>query len=101
MIERILCRLDGWKKTYLFLGERITLIQSCLSHIPSYFFSMFKIPSFVVLKIEKLQRDFLWFEVGENKRDHLISWDLVCKSKVTRVLRFEKISLRNCTLLRK
>ena len=50
---------DGWKKAYLSLGGRVTLICSCLSHIPSYFLSMFKIPSSVALKIQKLRRDFI------------------------------------------
>ncbi|RVW37833.1 putative mitochondrial protein [Vitis vinifera] len=60
VVERISRRLDGWKKAYLSLGGRITLIQSCLSHIPSYFLSLFKIPVSIASKIEKMQRDFLW-----------------------------------------
>ena len=31
---RVSRRLDGWKKVFLFLGGRITLIHLCLSHIP-------------------------------------------------------------------
>ena len=42
-------------------------------------------------KIEKLQRDFLWSRVGEGKRDHLVSWDVVCKPKVKGGLGFGKI----------
>ena len=55
LIERLSRRLDGWKKTYLSFGGRITLIHSCLSHIPSYFLSLFKIPATMVAKIERLQ----------------------------------------------
>ena len=101
MIERILRRLDGWKKAYLSLGRRITLIHSCLSPIPNYFLSLFKIPTTVAGKIERLQRDFLWSRARECKRDHFISSDLVCKPKAKGGLRFGKISLRNYTLLRK
>ena len=54
VIERISRRLDRWKKAYLSLGRMITLIHSCLSHIPSYFLSLFKIPTVVVIEIEKL-----------------------------------------------
>ena len=85
----------------MFLGGRITLIHLCLSHIPSYFLSMFKIHSSVALKIEKLQRDFLWSGFGEQKRDHLVSWDLMCKTKGEWGLGFGKISVRNHTLLGK
>ena len=101
VIKRISRRLDGWQKTYLYFGGRITLIHLCLSHIPSYFISLFKIPASVAAKIERLQRDFLWSGVGKGKRDHLISWDVVCKLKAKGGLGFGKISLRNLTLLGK
>ncbi|RVW70239.1 putative ribonuclease H protein [Vitis vinifera] len=101
VIERISQRLDGWQKAYLSLGGRITLIHSCLSHIPSYFISLFKILALVAAKIERLQKDFLWSRVGEGKRDHLVSWDVVCSPKVKGSLGFGKISLRNLALLGK
>ncbi|RVW53692.1 putative ribonuclease H protein [Vitis vinifera] len=81
VVERISSRLDGWQKAYLSFGGRITLIQSCLTHLPSYFLSLFKMPATVAAKIERLQRDFLWSGVGEGKRDHLVRWDIVCKPK--------------------
>ena len=62
---------------------------------------MFKIPSLVALKTKKLQRYFLWSGFEEQKRDHLVSWDLVCKTKEEGRLGFEKISIRNQTLLGK
>ncbi|RVX05136.1 LINE-1 retrotransposable element ORF2 protein [Vitis vinifera] len=76
VIERISRRLDGWQKAYLSFGGRITLIQSCLTHMPCYFLSLFKIPASVAAKIERMQRDFLWSGVGEGKRDHLVNWDV-------------------------
>ena len=80
-IERILSRLDGWQKAYLSFGGRITLIQSCLTHVPCYFLSLFKISASMVAKIGRLQRDFLWSGVEEGKRDNLVRWDVVCKPK--------------------
>ncbi|RVW46826.1 Transposon TX1 uncharacterized 149 kDa protein [Vitis vinifera] len=94
-------RLDGWQNAYLSFGDRITLIQSCLTHMPCYFLSLFKIPASVATKIERLQRDFLWSGVGEGKRDHLVSWDVVCKPKSRGGLGFGKISVRNVALLGK
>ncbi|RVW23803.1 putative ribonuclease H protein [Vitis vinifera] len=101
VIERISRRLDGWQKAYLSFGGRITLVQSCLSHIPSYFLSLFKISASMAAKVERMQRDFLWSGVGEGKRDHLVSWDAVCKPRVKGGLGFGKIPLRNRALLRK
>ena len=52
-------------------------------------------------KIKRLQRDFLWSRIGEGKKNHLVSWDVVCKLKAKGGLRFGKISLRNLALLGK
>ncbi|RVW98432.1 Cation-chloride cotransporter 1 [Vitis vinifera] len=101
VIKRIFRRLDGWQKAYLSFGGRITLLHSCLSHIPSYFLSLFKIPASVAAKIERMQRNFLWSGVGEGKRDHLVSWDAVCKLRVKGGLGIGKIPLRNRALLGK
>ena len=49
-------------KKLLSLSGRVTLIQSCLSHIPSYFLSLYKIPFSMTTKIEKRQRNFLWLK---------------------------------------
>ncbi|RVW96808.1 Transposon TX1 uncharacterized 149 kDa protein [Vitis vinifera] len=101
VVERISRRLDGWKKAYLSLGGRITLIQSCLSHIPSYFLSLFKIPASIASRIEKMQRNFLWSGAGEGKKDHLVRWEVVSRPKESGGLGFGKISLRNIALLGK
>ncbi|RVX20328.1 Transposon TX1 uncharacterized 149 kDa protein [Vitis vinifera] len=101
VIERISRRLDGWQKAYLSFGGRITLIQSCLTHMPCYYLSLFKLPASVAAKIERLQRDFLWSGIGEGKKDHLVRWDVVCKPKEIGVLGFGNISLRNLALLGK
>ena len=101
VVEKGASRLDGWKKACLSLRGRITLIHTCLSHIPSYFLSLFKVPALVASKLEKLQRDFLWSRIGEGKKDHLLSWEIVCRPKERCGLSFGKISLRNCALLGK
>ena len=101
MIERISSKLDGWQKAYLSFEGKITLIQSCLTHMPCYFLSSFKIPASMAARIERLQRDFLWSGVGEDKRDHLVSWDVVCNPKTKGGLGFGRISLWNSALLGK
>ena len=57
-MEKIECKLAVWKRMYLSKGGRVTLIKSILSNLPTYFLSLFPIPVFVAILIEKLQRDF-------------------------------------------
>ena len=74
ILEKIERKLAEWKKLYLSKEGRLTLLKSTLSSIPTYFLLLFIIPTYVVNRIEKLQRDFLW---GDSK-NHLVGWDKVC-----------------------
>ena len=70
-IER---KLAKWKKLYLSKEGRLMLLKSTLSSFPTYFLSLFTIPTNVANRIEKLQRDFLWSDI----KTHLVRWDKVC-----------------------
>jgi hypothetical protein len=59
ILEKMDCRLVGWKRPLLSKGGRVTLIKSTLANIPTYYMSLFKIPVKVANRIEKLQQDFL------------------------------------------
>ena len=60
IFEKIERKLAGWKKMYLSKGGRLTLLKSTLSSLPTYYLSLFTIPTHMANKIERLQRDFLW-----------------------------------------
>lgn len=48
MIDKFEKKLSLWKKEYLSMGGRITSINSCLSNLPMYYMSLFKMPKSVV-----------------------------------------------------
>ena len=77
-MEKIEWKLAGWKKLYLYTGCRSMLLKSTLYILPTYFLSLFTIPTHVPNKIEKLQRDFLW---GDSKIS-LVGWDKVCAPSI-------------------
>ena len=52
-------KLDGWKRSFLSRGGRLSFIESVLSSLPIYFLSLFKIPVGVAKEIESLMKDFL------------------------------------------
>ena len=74
ILEKIERKLAGWKKLYLSKDGRLTLLKSTISSLPTYYLSLFTIPTRVANKIERLQRDFLW---GDSKTN-LVGWDKVC-----------------------
>jgi hypothetical protein len=73
IIEKMEQRLAGWKRMYLSKEGRVTLIKSTLSNLPPYYLFLFPIPMGVAQRIEKIQRDFLWGDLGEEFKYHLVS----------------------------
>ena len=45
IIEKMEKRLAGWKRLYQLKGGRLILLKSTLSSLPTYFLSLFTIPS--------------------------------------------------------
>ena len=60
MDERFRKKLSLWKRHYLSKGGRLTLIKSTLSSLRIYFLSLFVILWKACVRLEKIQRDFLW-----------------------------------------
>ncbi|CAN1814333.1 Putative ribonuclease H protein At1g65750 [Linum perenne] len=48
-----------------------------MSQMPIYYLSLFKAHVAVVKELEKMQNRFLWEGCGEERRPHLVRWDVV------------------------
>jgi len=72
IIERMENRLTGWKRLSLSKGGRLTLINSTLSNLLTYFLYLFPILVGVTNRLEKLQRDFLWEGIRDEFKFHLV-----------------------------
>lgn len=59
---------------YLSKGGKITLIKRALSNLPMYFLSFFPILVGVANHSKKLQRDFLWGEMGDGLMGSNCTW---------------------------
>ena len=99
ILEKMERKLAGWQRMYLSKGGRVTLIKSTLSSLPTYFLSLFPMPSSVALHIDKIQRDFLWDGMGEGKKFHLVNWSQICQPLKLGGLGFKNLRLFNQALL--
>ena len=79
----------------------MTLFKSRLASMPTYFQSMFPIPASVAHRIERLQRNFIWDSLGEGRKHHLVSWDIVCSPIVNGGLGIRLLTPFNWALLDK
>ena len=99
--ERFRKRLAMWKRQYISKGGRLTLIWSILSSMPVYFMLLFYLPRKVRLRLEKIQRDFLWGGGALEQRPHFVRWNLVCLERKKGGLGVRNLALMNKALLSK
>ena len=69
--------------------------------MPIDFMSLFYLPRKVRLRLEKIQRDFLWGEGALVQKLHLVRWNLVCLEKRKSGLGVRNLALMNIALLNK
>ncbi|XP_039123641.1 uncharacterized protein LOC120260266 [Dioscorea cayenensis subsp. rotundata] len=82
IITKINNRLPLWKGRYLSLGGRLTLVNSVLSAIPTYWMSLFKVPCWVIKKINRIRRDFLWSGTDiDHPKCRLVGWKTLCRPR--------------------
>ena len=97
--ERFRKRPAMWKRQYISKGGRLTLISSTLSNMPIYFMSLFYLPRKVRLRLEKIQKDFLWGGGALVQKHHIVRWNLVCLEKKKGGLSVRNLALMNSALL--
>ncbi|KAK1362280.1 hypothetical protein POM88_046754 [Heracleum sosnowskyi] len=98
-------QLAKWKSNSLNKAGKLVLLNSSLDNIPTYWLSLFKIPSSVCQNIEKIRRDFFWGTVNSkgkiSKKMHHISWKKIILRKEHGGLGISDVHSRNTVLLSK
>lgn len=98
IIDRFNAKLAGWKKPYLTRAGKIALINSVLSSLPVYFMSLFDMPKYVELKLERIMRNFLWNDNKGHRKLHLVKWDVIRRRKRNGGLGVKKLRVMNNAL---
>lgn len=100
LIEKVEKKLGGWKGKFLSNGCRLELVRSVLSAIPIYYMTCFRLPQWVIARINKVRRGFLW-----GKGDVLMggfsltNWAAVCIPRNFGGFGVSNLNLANIALL--
>ena len=78
ILKRMEKKLSSWKRLYLSKGGRLTLLKSTLSSLSTYYLSLFTVPKAVAMRLERIQRNFLWGSSVECYKYPLVAWENVC-----------------------
>lgn len=81
VLDRCANKLAPWKKQYLSFGGRLTLINSIIDSMPSYLMSLFAVPDVIGRKINSMRNKFLREGNSNNKKFHLVTWQVVTSGK--------------------
>ncbi|XP_008788907.2 uncharacterized protein LOC103706552 [Phoenix dactylifera] len=79
LVQRVQSRLEGWRASSLSMMGRVTMVRAVLGSIPVYLMANTVVPKTVLLRIERLLRDFLWGSYGGGHGVHLVAWEQVCR----------------------
>ncbi|XP_074300151.1 uncharacterized protein LOC141631368 [Silene latifolia] len=81
LIEKITERIHGYAAKTLSYAGRLTLVNSVLTTLYTYWTSIFILPKGVLRRIDALCRNYLWDGSTEYVRSPLVSWEKVCVPK--------------------
>lgn len=77
IIDKVRNKLTGWDACKLSLVGRITLAQSVMSAIPIYFMQSAFLPASVCEEVDKMCRNFIWGNLGGQRKTFLVSWNKI------------------------
>ncbi|CAJ2660552.1 unnamed protein product [Trifolium pratense] len=95
-------KINSWSSKTLSKAEREVLIKYVLQSIPTYFMSIFTIPSSLCDEIEKMMNSFWWGHSGvRNKGIHWMSWEKLSMHKSDGGMGFKSLPAFNLAMLGK
>ncbi|KAH1089306.1 hypothetical protein J1N35_016563, partial [Gossypium stocksii] len=101
VVEKVRGKLQSWEVKKLSLAGCITLAQSVLLSIPSYFMQTMMIPKKIRVEIEKIVRQFIWGSFERKRKMALVGQDSICQPKTCGSLGLRNLRDQNISFLMK
>jgi hypothetical protein len=80
LTDRVERRLSA-VSSFLSYGDRLVLVNSVLSSLPTYFLLSLKLPPGIIDVIDRARRHCLWKRKNKDKINSLAAWEMVCRPK--------------------
>jgi hypothetical protein len=80
LIDRVERRLSA-TTSFLSYGDRLVLVNSVQSSLPTFFMLSLRIPVGVVDVVDRARRHCLWRRKDKEKIHSLVAWRMICKPK--------------------
>ena len=101
VLKKVEARLGGWRARMISRGGRLVLVKAVLSAIPTYFMSVFRMPSGVRHQLERTMRRFFWRGTDTTRGGALVAWSMVCRPVAHGRLGIRHLDHTNTALLSK
>ena len=100
--DRVWKKINSWNSKCLSKAGREVLIKSVLQSIPTYFMSLFTLPSSLCDEIEKMMNSLWWGHSGSHRKGiHWMSWDKLSMHKKDGGMSFKSLGTFNLAMLGK
>jgi hypothetical protein len=97
--EKFVKKLDDWKGGASSSGGGLTLVDSCLSNLPSYNMDMFLLNKTFIERLDKHRHRFFWHGKKHKRGYHLVKWCRVRRSKCKGGQGVKELRKQNVSLL--
>jgi hypothetical protein len=91
--DRFEKKLSNWIGKMLLYGDRLVLINSVLTSLPTFMLSFLEIPKGVRKRLDFFRSRFFW-QSGHKKKYRSTKWNIICQPKDQRGLGIEVLELK-------
>jgi Reverse transcriptase (RNA-dependent DNA polymerase) len=102
MLAKIHTQLSNWKGSLLSFGGKLTLLNSVLSAVHLYMLSLYRLPTLVRKRIDRIRCKFFWQGSSNHRMKFaLVAWKKLCMPKEMGGVGIVNLNVMNMALLLK